>query len=125
MLLPALFIQLSLAYHAFAVTVIPSTLNQPKPYESEAKPICSDYDLLFKLNPRLAPNVTYPFVDGRFDPRLIQNEDLQLEIVDYSTFGWPNALNETTGIYASQDSLVRGAMDAGAKHQHLLVFLGL
>lgn len=30
-------------------------------------------------------------------------------------------INKTNGIYAAQDSLIRSAIDAGAKHQHLVL----
>lgn len=45
----------SLVYHhALAVTVIPLTLNLPRPYESDAKPVRNDSDLLYKLDPSFA-----------------------------------------------------------------------
>jgi hypothetical protein len=92
----------SICYHPIhAVTVIPSTLNLPKPYESLAKPASSDYDLLFKIDPGLARGGS------------------PVEYIDQSSYSIRGNLSRVS-IYAAQDSLVRGAIDAGAKHQHLV-----
>jgi hypothetical protein len=89
----AFFLFSVLSSCSLAVTVIPLTLNLPKPYESAEKPISSSKDLLSKLNPDMAKEYLY-----------------------YSSYN-----GNTSGIYASQDSFVRGAIDAGAKHQHLML----
>jgi hypothetical protein len=78
---------------ALAVTVIPLTPSFPKPYQSDEKPISSSKDLLSKLELGMANDTVY-----------------------YSSYN-----GQDPGIYASQDSFVRGAIDAGAKHQHLMV----
>jgi hypothetical protein len=82
-----------LHYRAFAATVIPLTMNLPKAYESNEKPVTSQRDLLSKLNPSMANQKMF-----------------------FSSYN-----GQTPGIYASQDSFIRGAIDAGAKHQHLLI----
>jgi hypothetical protein len=89
-----------LSYYTAAVTVIPLTLNLPKPYESAVAPATSDSDLLSKLHAgtTLSSNALY------------------------SSHTWEQYNKiPLSGIYASQDSLVRGAIDAGAKHQHLVI----
>ncbi|KAF2429953.1 hypothetical protein EJ08DRAFT_716097 [Tothia fuscella] len=83
-----------------AVTVIPLTLNIPKPYESDAAPVTSDSDLLSKLH---------------------TGSNLSTEPM-FSTYTWEhNNKIPLNGTYASQDSFVRGAIDASAKHQHLVI----
>jgi hypothetical protein len=94
---------LYISSHVFAVIVIPLTLAFPKPYESDLPPINSTHDLLIKLNPSLQRA-------GRED-----------ELVLSSVYGGPVGENITDGVYAAQDSVVRGAIDASAKHQHLLL----
>jgi hypothetical protein len=86
-----------LLYHAAAVTVIPLTFNMSKPYESVVAPATSDSDLLSKLHINTTLNT------GAW----------------YSQYTLDNTPLE--GIYASQDSFVRGAIDAGVKHQHLVI----
>jgi hypothetical protein len=86
-----------LSYYIAAVTIIPLTLNLPKPYESAEAPATSDSDLLSKLHINTSLNT------GAF----------------YSQYSFDNS--PLQGIYASQDSFVRGAIDAGAKHQHLVI----
>jgi len=90
-----------LSCYAAAVTVIPLTLNLPKRYESTEAPATSDIDLLSKLH---------------------ANTTLNSNNVVYSSYIWER-LNKVplSGIYASQDSLFRGAIDAGSKHQHLVI----
>jgi Domain of unknown function (DUF4419) len=85
--------------YVLAVTVIPLTLNLPKPYESTIPPASSESDLLLKLH-----------ADTTLNNQLL-----------FSNLGVPNNINKTSGIYASHDSFVRGAIDAGAKHQHLAI----
>jgi hypothetical protein len=85
----------------YAVTIIPLTLNLPKPYENPVKPASSDYDLLFKINPDLAGG----------SPS---------EQIDQSSYSIRGNLSRVS-IYAAQDSFVRGAIDASAKHQHLVL----
>jgi hypothetical protein len=87
----------------FAVTVIPLTLNLPRPYRSDVKPVSSDNELLHRMDPRLNAK-------GKTKEWLLQ-----------SSYSMSGGINETSGIYASQDSLFRGAIDAGAKHQHLVI----
>jgi hypothetical protein len=82
------------------VIVIPLTLNLPKPYESDIPPVNSLADLLIQLHAGTTLNKNYQFSN-----------------LDNSVY--PNKINRTSGIYASHDSFVRGAIDAGAKHQHL------
>jgi hypothetical protein len=113
----------SLPLYTIAVTVVPLTLNTPQPYESNVKPAYSEYDLLWKLDPQLIPKETYPFVNGKFNPQLVRNEDLQIDINDFSSHSsyGPTAINETSGIYESKDSLVHSAIEAGIKKQHLVM----
>jgi hypothetical protein len=89
-----------LSYYTSAVTVIPLTLNLPKPYESAAAPITSDSDLLSQLHTGTTLGDT-----AFYSPYLRES--------------WTNT--PLVGIYASQDSFFRGAIDAGAKHQHLVI----
>jgi hypothetical protein len=86
-----------------AVTVIPLTLSLPKPYTTDATPAISDYDLLIKINPEL---------------KRANGPD---EIVLQSIYSRGGGINATNGIYAAQDSFVRGAIDASATHQHLVL----
>jgi hypothetical protein len=83
-----------------AVTVIPLTLNIPKPYESTEAPVTSDNDLLSKLHAGapLDSQASYSSYTGE----LFQKIPL-------------------IGVYSSQDSFVRGTIDASAKHQHLVI----
>jgi hypothetical protein len=87
----------------FAITVIPLTLNLPKPYKADATPVTSDYDLLVKINPSL------------------ERANGSIENLWQSIYTKDGGINATNGIYAAQDSFVRGAIDASAKHQHLVV----
>jgi hypothetical protein len=96
------FLCSTLCHPIHAVTVIPLTLNLPKPYESFVKPTSSDYDLLFKINPDL--------VRG----------NSPIEYINQSSYSIRGNLSRVS-IYAAQDSLVRGAIDASAKHQHLVL----
>jgi hypothetical protein len=90
-----------ISYSAAAVTVIPLTLNLPKPYESTIAPVTSDSELLSKLHGNTTSNSNHLYM---------------------SIHLWERSnkvpLNDT---YASQDSFFRGAIDAGAKHQHLVI----
>jgi hypothetical protein len=90
----------ALSCYTAAVTVIPLTLNLPKPYESAVPPATSDSDLLSKLlaDANLNNNAFFsPFARERFSKTPL------------------------SGIYAAQDSFFHGAIDAGAKHQHLVI----
>jgi hypothetical protein len=96
----------------FAVTVIPLTLNFPKPYPSDATPATSDNDLLAKIDPSLG------HVYGLKGPVIPDNEPAEMLFASiYSSGG---GINATDRIYAAQDSFVRGAIDASANHQHLV-----
>jgi hypothetical protein len=89
-----------LSYYTTAVTVIPLKPNLPKPYESDVSPVTSDSDLLSKLHAGTTLN----------------NQAF------FSSHAWENANDISLNtIYASQDSFVRGTVDAGAKHQHLVI----
>jgi hypothetical protein len=88
-----------LSYYTAAVTVIPLTLKLPKPYESADPPTTSDSDLLSKL---------------------LANENLNNNAF-YSSYTPTFSQIQPKGVYASQDSFFRGAIDAGAKHQHLVL----
>jgi hypothetical protein len=89
-----------LSCYTAAITVIPLSFNLPKPYESDITPITSDSDLLSKLH---------------------AGTNLSSQAF-FSSHTWENANNITLDtIYASQDSFVRGAIDAGTKHQHLVI----
>ncbi|KAF2432501.1 hypothetical protein EJ08DRAFT_677429 [Tothia fuscella] len=98
----------SLSCHiAFAVIVIPMTLYFPKPYENDVKPICNDSDLLHRLDPRLRARKGSPTV-------VLESK--------YGLIGRSrHDMNWTDNIYEQQDSLVRGAIDASAKPQHLVL----
>jgi hypothetical protein len=93
-----------LSYFANAVTVIPMTLNLPKPYQSATEPAKSDSEILEQLHASTK-------LDGRiwissfFEPG---SNDL-------------HSISQSRGIYASHDSFVRGAIDASATHQHLVI----
>jgi hypothetical protein len=89
-----------LSYFTAAVTVIPLTLNLPKSYESDQAPVTSDADLLSKLHEGTTLDKR-PFL-SRYTLESIRNVPLK-------------------GIYPSHDSFFRGAIDAGAKHQHLVI----
>jgi hypothetical protein len=99
-LLRALMLCSLLSYYAAAVTVIPLTLNLPKPYESDQAPVTSDLDLLSKLH--AGTNLDLRVTLSSYVGERLNNIPLQ-------------------GIYSSQDSFVRGAIEAGAKHQHLVI----
>jgi hypothetical protein len=89
------------SYSAAAVTVIPLTLNLPKPYESTIAPVTSDSELLSKLHANTTLNSNHLFM---------------------SIYQWERSNKvPLNGTYASQDSFFRGAIDAGAKHQHLVI----
>jgi hypothetical protein len=88
---------------ALAVTVVPLTLNLPKPYKSDATPAISDYDLLVKINPSL------------------ETANHPKENVLQSIYSREGGINATNRIYAAQHSFVRGAIDASATHQHLIL----
>jgi hypothetical protein len=96
----ALLLSSILSYCTSAITVIPLTLNLPKPYESAVAPVTSDSDLLSELyiGTTLGKNAFYS---------------------PYVRESWSNITLD--GIYASQDSFFRGTIDAGAKHQHLVI----
>jgi hypothetical protein len=88
-----LFLYSAFSYGTLAVTVIPLTMNLPPLYVSKVGPIKSSLDLLTKLNPNMANRtILYNSYNGA-DP----------------------------GIYASQDSFVRGAIDAATKQQHFMI----
>lgn len=87
----------------FAVTVVPSTFNLPKAYKSDDGPVTLDFDLLSKINPSLCPVVS---LDSPIVANAVPSESI-----------WASAFPKTTdGIYAAQDSFVRGAIDASAKY---------
>jgi hypothetical protein len=92
-------------HHTITVTVIPLTLNLPRPYESNALPVRNDSDLLYKLDPGFAA------------------KEGTTNVVIGSNYGVGGRLrydtNWTNNIYEEQDSFVRGTVDASAKHQHL------
>ncbi|KAF2432417.1 hypothetical protein EJ08DRAFT_677630 [Tothia fuscella] len=88
--------------YALAVTVIPLTLAIPRTYKSDTPPASSPKDLLFKLDPSLSKGG-------------VQN------VVASSYSMYEDNINETSGVYAAQDSVIRGAIDASAKHQHLVL----
>jgi hypothetical protein len=89
-----------LAYYAAAVTVIPPTLNLPRPYESDNAPSTSDSDLLSRLHAGAVSDVQPVLSTYAFER--MSKVPLQ-------------------GVYPSQDSFFHGAIDAGAKHQHLVI----
>jgi hypothetical protein len=91
-----------LCHPIHAVIVVPLTLSLPKPYESSVKPASSDYDLLFKIDPDLARG------------------DNPVEHIDQSSYSIRGNLSRVS-IYAAQDSFFRGAIDASARHQHLVL----
>jgi hypothetical protein len=94
------YVLLSLLFQCIlAITVIPLTFAVPKPYESHVKPVSSGSNLLSRIVPSFN-------ADSGFD-----------QIPD--TF-WKSA-NEGSIVYPSQDSFVRGSIEAAAKHQHLVV----
>jgi hypothetical protein len=95
---PFIYSILRLSTFTFAVIVIPLTLNLPKPYESTALPATSDYDLLVNINPNL------------------KRANGPKEILTQSIDTMQGGINVKSGIYAAQDSFVRGAIDASAKH---------
>jgi hypothetical protein len=83
-----------------AVTVIPLTLNIPKPYESATLPASSASDILLKL-----------YAGSTLSKKAV-----------FSNFDFPNEnITKTSGIYASHDSFVRSAIEAGTKRQHLAI----
>jgi hypothetical protein len=96
----ALLLNHVLFYCTSAVTVIPLTLNLPKPYESAAAPAIDHSDLLSTLHAGTA--LGDMVLHSTFIMELLEKRPLR-------------------GIYPSQDSLFRGAIDAGAKHQHLVI----
>jgi Domain of unknown function (DUF4419) len=89
---------------ANAVTVIPLTLNLPKPYENPVGPANSDSEILRTLHASTKLD-NLVFISSFFTPA---TNDL-------------HAINKSLGIYACQDSFVRGAIDASATHQHLVI----
>jgi hypothetical protein len=93
-----------LVYCASAVTVIPLTLNLPKPYENPVRPAKSDSEILQNLH-----------ASTKLD-NLVWSSSLWTPGTKYL-----NSINESRGIYASHDSFVRGAIDASATHQHLVI----
>jgi hypothetical protein len=82
---------------AAAVTVIPLTLNLPKPYESAVLPATSDSDLLSRLYEGTTQNK-----EAIYSPYVTNKKPLN-------------------GIWASQDSFFHGVIDASAKNQHLVI----
>jgi hypothetical protein len=88
-----------LSYCNAAVTVIPLTLNLPRRYESNETPVISDSDLLTRLHTGTTLD-TWPLLSSNAMERI---RDIPLE-----------------GIYPSQDSFLRGVIDTGANHQHLV-----
>jgi hypothetical protein len=99
--LRALIISTIFSLSTADVTVIPLTLNLPKQYESTVAPVTSDSDLLSKLHANTTLNSNNLFMSTYIIERI----------------------NKTplNGTYASQDSFFRGAIDAGAKRQHLII----
>jgi hypothetical protein len=93
-----------LSYYANAVTVIPMTLNLPKPYQSGTQPAKSDSEILKQLHAstKLDDRI---WISSFFEPG---SNDL-------------HSISQSRGIYASHDSFVRGAIDASATHQHLVI----
>jgi hypothetical protein len=89
-----------LSCYISAVTVIPLTLNLPKPKGSTVAPFISDLDLLSKLHAGT-------------------NLGNTILLSPYEREHWNNT--PLRGIYASQDSFFRGIIDAGANHQHLII----
>jgi hypothetical protein len=87
-------------YAAAAVTIIPLTSNLPRPYESVEAPVTSDTELLLKLHAGTRPDS--PIILSNYALERVNNVSLQ-------------------GVYTSHDSFVRGAIDAGAKHQHFVI----
>jgi hypothetical protein len=100
----AFLIHSILSYCTLSVTVIPLALNLPKPYPNDMLPVASDHDLLVKIAPGLELN----------------GQKHHVATSSYSAGPWGNGINETSGLYAGQDSFVRGAIDASARRQHLV-----
>jgi hypothetical protein len=94
-----------LSYCTLSVTVIPLALNLPKPYPNDVVPVASDHDLLVKIAPGLELN----------------GQKHHVATSSYSYGPWSNGINKTSGLYAGQDSFVRGAIDASARQQHLVL----
>jgi hypothetical protein len=92
-----------LCCYADAVTVIPLTLNVPKPYESPTGPAKSEIEVLQKLH------------EGTKLDNKIWLSPLSTNLTHIGS------INESLGIYPSHDSFVRGAIDASTAHQHLVV----
>jgi hypothetical protein len=93
-----------LSYCANAVTVIPMTLNLPKPYQSATGPAKSDSAILKQLHANTKLD-DWIWISSFFEPG---SNDL-------------HSISQSRGIYASHDSFVRGAIDASATHQHLVI----
>jgi hypothetical protein len=89
-----------LSYYAAAVTVIPLLPSLPKPYESDQVPVTSDLDLLSKLH-----------AGTNYDSRVLLSSYFHERLSNIPL----------QGIYPSQDGFLRGAIDAVAKHQHLII----
>lgn len=104
MVIQNFFVQCLLCYCcSAAVTVIPLTQNLPTRYQNDAKAASSDIDLLHKINPNMSSR---PIV-------------LTQSIFSMSTDR--KGINAASNIYEGQDSVVRGAIDAGANNQHLVL----
>jgi hypothetical protein len=87
-----------------AVTIIPATFHLPKPYEKvdNINVVSTEGELLLKSIPNLDPDGT--------------------KISHVSVlFAGHLPLNQSLSIYPSQDSFVRGAIDAWAQHQHFVM----
>jgi hypothetical protein len=100
-LLQRFYVLLFFCYCALAVTVIPWNLNLPKQYEGSTQPVASERDMLFL---------------GGSPFGLVRNAS-KTQIIMSSHRG----INASAGIHPSQDSFVRGTIDAWAQHQHLVV----
>jgi hypothetical protein len=80
------------------------TLNLPKMYQSATGPAKSDSDILKQLHASTELDDRI-WISSFFKPG---SNDL-------------HSISQSRGIYASHDSFVRGAIDASATHQHLVI----
>jgi hypothetical protein len=110
MLPRCLYVQAVLYSCVLEVTVVPLTLTLPKPYETHDKPTLGSFDIGSPFIPFSTGDRRNSFPTVLDFGQMIPSED---------GLPWWMPGNESFEVYASQDSFVRGSIEAAAQHQHL------
>jgi Domain of unknown function (DUF4419) len=97
---------LFLSYGVTSVTIIPASPYPPKRYWPLSDPVSSDLELFLQSYPKIGSN----------KPKIVEFNATHLSSAIRS-----QPITKNSGIYPSQDSFVRGAIDAWARNQHFVI----